>query len=61
MAKKAKNEFKKDLFKLLNNAIFAKKNIDISSLQQPKQEGIIWYQSQSIIHQSITSFVQKIY
>ena len=58
MIKNAKNDFKKDSFKLMNDAVFGKlwklwENIQESSLQQPIQERIIYYMSQTIVQQKL--------
>ena len=63
LKQKAKNNFGKDLFKLMNNAIFRKtrenvKKIETLNLSQKKEEEIIYYQNQIIIQQN---FPKKIY
>ena len=51
--KKAKNDLEKDFFKLIKNEIFGKQtwkiweNIELVSLQKPKQGGISYYQNQT--------------
>ena len=56
LRKKAKNDFGKDFCQLMTNSVLERlwkmsQNTKISSLKQPKEEGIIWNQNQSIIQE----------
>ena len=63
LRKKAKHDFEKDVFKLMNNGVFGKtmkmlENIEMLNLSQHKKEETVSCHNQIIILQS---FSQKIY